>query len=408
MQAKHCVTLEADKCVGCINCMKRCPTEAIRVRNGKASINYAKCNGCGECIRVCTHHAKKAHSDSFGNIALYSYKIALVDATLYAQFNHLDNINIVLQGVLDIGFDAVFEVAQGAELVSQYTAKILPTLKKPVLSTACPAITELVLMRFHNLSDNLLPLAMPVDVVAKLARKQAEKIPGLASEDIGIFYISPCASMVSALKSGLGWSQPLVDGVLSTSDVYFPLVNAMNNITNPPTLSRCGQQGLSWSMCGGEASQQKCKHISVDGIDNCIAILQLLEDDKLSDIDFIELCACPSGCVGGVLNIENAYVAKSKLETLSEKLPNRCNTLSQYKLPDDFFVWDSFPDVSNALSMGSNRIEALAKLAQAEEVFATLPKLDCCACGAPSCRAFSEDVARGLVPRSACKGRRQL
>ena len=34
----HSVTLDRDKCKGCINCIKRCPTEAIRVREGKASI----------------------------------------------------------------------------------------------------------------------------------------------------------------------------------------------------------------------------------------------------------------------------------------------------------------------------------------------------------------------------------
>ena len=34
----HSVTLDAEKCKGCTNCIKRCPTEAIRVRNGKAQI----------------------------------------------------------------------------------------------------------------------------------------------------------------------------------------------------------------------------------------------------------------------------------------------------------------------------------------------------------------------------------
>ena len=34
----HSVTLDKDLCKGCINCIKRCPTEAIRVRDGKAHI----------------------------------------------------------------------------------------------------------------------------------------------------------------------------------------------------------------------------------------------------------------------------------------------------------------------------------------------------------------------------------
>ena len=34
----HSVYLDSDKCTGCITCLKRCPTQAIRVRDGKAHI----------------------------------------------------------------------------------------------------------------------------------------------------------------------------------------------------------------------------------------------------------------------------------------------------------------------------------------------------------------------------------
>ena len=71
----HSVTLDSDKCVGCTNCIKRCPTEAIRVRNGKAHIISERCIDCGECIRVCPHHAKKANSDPLESIGAFEYKI---------------------------------------------------------------------------------------------------------------------------------------------------------------------------------------------------------------------------------------------------------------------------------------------------------------------------------------------
>ena len=58
----HSVRLNPDLCKGCINCIKRCPTEAIRVRNKKALINSKFCIDCGECIRVCPHHAKYAQA----------------------------------------------------------------------------------------------------------------------------------------------------------------------------------------------------------------------------------------------------------------------------------------------------------------------------------------------------------
>ena len=37
-QFVHSVTLEKRLCNGCTNCIKRCPTGAIRVRDGKAAI----------------------------------------------------------------------------------------------------------------------------------------------------------------------------------------------------------------------------------------------------------------------------------------------------------------------------------------------------------------------------------
>ena len=59
----HSVTLDRDKCMGCTNCIKRCPTEAIRVRDRKAYIEAERCIDCGECIRICPHHAKRAVCD---------------------------------------------------------------------------------------------------------------------------------------------------------------------------------------------------------------------------------------------------------------------------------------------------------------------------------------------------------
>ena len=60
---KHSVVLEYKRCLGCTTCIKSCPTEAIRVRNGKAAILNARCIDCGVCIQVCPHKAIKSISD---------------------------------------------------------------------------------------------------------------------------------------------------------------------------------------------------------------------------------------------------------------------------------------------------------------------------------------------------------
>ena len=95
----HSVHLDEDLCRGCINCIKRCPTQAIRVRGGKARINKKFCIDCGECIRVCPYHAKQAAYDKLDAIRRYEYTVALPAPSLYSQFNNLDDVNIVLNAL---------------------------------------------------------------------------------------------------------------------------------------------------------------------------------------------------------------------------------------------------------------------------------------------------------------------
>lgn len=121
----HSVTLDESKCVGCTNCIKRCPTEAIRVRSGKAVIMSERCIDCGECIRICPHHAKRAKHDHLSMLEKFTYKIALPAPSLYGQFNNLDDQDYVLSGLKKLGFDDVMEVSGAAELVSEATRRLM-------------------------------------------------------------------------------------------------------------------------------------------------------------------------------------------------------------------------------------------------------------------------------------------
>ena len=173
----HSVRLDKDKCKGCTNCIKRCPTQAIRVRAGKAHIINERCIDCGECVRVCPHHAKYISRDSLSQIVDYKYRIALPAPALYAQFNNLENATPILRALPLLGFDAVFEVAAAAELVSEATRFMMKEnkLKLPVISSACPAVVRLIRVRFPDLLENLLPINSPVELAAKLAREKAVK-----------------------------------------------------------------------------------------------------------------------------------------------------------------------------------------------------------------------------------------
>ena len=399
------VMLDPDKCKGCITCMKRCPTEAIRVRNGKAKVLYERCVACGECVRLCPHQAKLASFDSFDVINNYKYKIAVVAPALYGQFNNLDDINIILNGLLQIGFDDVFEVSRAAELVTAATKKYMKHHKyqqRPIISTACPAVLELILVRFHSLADRLLPMKAPVDIAINLAREEAVK-KGVKKEDIGVFFISPCPAKVFALKTGMGLEKPEADGVLSIAEVYKKLLPAMKNLTEVKPLAKSGSLGLSWASSGGEAAGVcDVKFLAADGIENVINGLKELEDDKLQYLDFVELNACNGGCVGGVLNVENPFVAKARIRALRKNLKYTASEPIAEDKDESFYLWDKMPEVKDVFRLDENRRVAMQKLAVIENVLSTLPGLDCGGCGAPSCRAFAEDVAAKEVSKDEC------
>ena len=201
----HSVSLDKKKCLGCMNCIKRCPTQAIRVRHGKATIISERCIDCGECIRICPHHAKTAKSDPLEAINGFKYKIALPAPSLYGQFNNLDDINYILSALSELGFDKIFEVAKGAEIISDATRKLLKekTLKNPVISSACPAVCRLIRISYPDLIDNVLELNTPMDESARLARLEAKAETGLGDEDIGVFFITPCPAKITAIKNPL-------------------------------------------------------------------------------------------------------------------------------------------------------------------------------------------------------------
>lgn len=401
----HSVVLEEDKCCGCTNCIKRCPTEAIRVRDGKANIITERCIDCGECIRVCPHHAKKARSDSIEEIEKFKYKIAIPAPALFGQFNNMDDIDIVLNGLLKLGFDSVYEVSRGAELVSQATRQLIREnkLKHPIISSACPAVVRLIKQRFPDLCENVMPMKAPMEVSAMLAKKYAMEETGLPMEDIGAFFITPCPAKVTEINRPMDVNKrSYCDGAIAISKIYPKLTSAMDKLTNIEPLANSGVIGVGWATSGGEsAAMLGDRYLAADGIENVIRVLEELEDERIRNVDFVELNACTGGCVGGVLTVENPYVAQARIHTLRKYLP-----VSQNHLKDgvpDKMMWDKPLEYDeNVLSLDKNINKAMEMMEQIEKIEASLPGLDCGSCGAPSCHAMAEDIVKGSAKETEC------
>ena len=227
----HSVRLNKEACAGCTACVKRCPTRAIRVRDGKARIIAEKCIDCGECIRVCPHHAKRAIYDPLSILEDHKYNIALPAPALYGQFRNLEDVDILLSGLLKLGFDDVFEVSKAAELVSAATRASIDRLEKPVISSACPAVTRLIRVRFPGLIDHVLPINAPVEIAGKMARAIAKEKTGLSDEEIGVIFITPCPAKVTAIRMPLGLDKSALTGAVAISEIFAPLAHEMGHLS---------------------------------------------------------------------------------------------------------------------------------------------------------------------------------
>ncbi len=403
-KSSHSVTLDREKCKGCTTCIKQCPTQAIRVRRGKATIIREHCIDCGVCIRVCPHHAKKAVCDPFEMLEQFQYKVALPAPSLYGQFRNLDDVNIVLGGLLKLGFDAVYEVSRGAEMVSDYTRRRMKeTTDYPVISSACPAVVRLICNRFPNLVDHIAPHAAPIDIAAVHAREEAVAATGLPPDQIGVFFITPCPAKVTAIRSPLGMEKSPLDGALSMSDVYVRLLSVMKPGEPAPQLAKSGIIGIGWATSGGEASSLLGEHyIAVDGIEDVIRVLSDIEDDKLPELHFVELNACTQGCVGGCLTVENPYVAKSRIKQLMKLLPVSRNKMAPGDDVPGRLLFQKKLQPENGRALDQDFARAMEKMQRIEELVKALPGLDCGSCGAPTCRALAEDVVQGHASEEDC------
>lgn len=398
----HSVYLEDEKCTGCITCLKRCPTQAIRVRNGKAHIISEFCIDCGECIRHCPHHAKHTRRDFLSDLDRFEYTVALPAPSLYSQFNNVRDNDILLTALTLMGFDGVFEVSAGAEIVSELSRTYInehPELH-PLISTACPTIERLIRVRFPGLIPHLLPLLPPMEAAAILARRRAVEKTGLPEDKIGIVFLSPCPSKITFIHEPLGMGKSNIDAVLAIKDIYPVLLSHMKEAEQHPishTLS--GRIGKGWAISGGEAYGIISDHyLAADGIENVIRVLEDLEDEKfLPGLQFVELNACSAGCVGGVLTVENPYIAKAKVKQAFKYEPvlhMHCADLPEFR-PEDF-LWTQKVSYEPVYTLGANIFESMEKIMESQQILSGLPGLDCGSCGSPTCKALAEDIVKGV------------
>jgi ArsR family metal-binding transcriptional regulator len=255
-------------------------------------------------------------------------------------------------------------------------------------------------------------LKPPLDISALHIRRELVS-KGIPEEETGIFYVTPCAAKIAAIKDPVGELSSAITGVINM-DILFNKVYKQvkqRNIQSCtlPIGRKLSKKATCWSLTNGEAPYVKGRSLAIDEIKNVIDFLERLENEEVSDIDFLELRACDESCAGGVLTISNRFLTAERLRNHSEDLPEQ-----EYQHPDatssilenkEFLM--QHIDIGeikprSMMKLDENMAEAMKKMEKVNRIMQLLPMVDCGICGAPSCQALAQDIAQGYANINHC------
>ena len=188
--------------------------------------------------------------------------------------------------------------------------------------------------------------------------------------------------------------------MLAIKDVYPKLLACMKTVVGEdyPVIGTSGKIGISWGHSGGEASGLFTEnYLAADGIENVIRVLEDMEDQKFTNLRFVELNACNGGCVGGVLTVENPYVAEVKLKRLRKYMPVARSHMHESE--ENVIKWTTGVQYEPVFRLGNNMMESFSRLNQVERLMKKFPGLDCGSCGAPTVRPWQRILSGGMPMR---------
>lgn len=413
----HALEINLDHCIGCSRCMKICPTEAIRIRKGKAHILEHRCIDCGKCHETCPTKAIYVKEDDFEDIHKWPHSVALVPAVFLGQFPSDMRVSRIYAALKDLGFRHVFEVESAAAIYADakhaYAREHTDTM--PLISSFCPAIVRMIQIKYPSLVENIIPVKAPLDISAQYALKELQE-QGIPREEVGLFYITPCAAKIAAVKAPVGEEKSIIDGVINMDSLYnrvFKKIKEQGKDYIFPALRtpRLSSDAILSTLTNGERRICMAKRsYSIDGIQNVMDFLDKLENDEVEGVEFLELRACDQSCAGALFSCDNRFLCGERMYARARKAAERERNgemprdreMDQYK---EYLIEQAKARPAAARSMmilDKDITKALEKMEKIENLKNYLPQVDCGLCGAPTCEAFSTDVVCGQACLGEC------
>lgn len=404
----HAIQILEDNCTGCTACVRVCPTEAIRVRDRKAVIDPNRCIDCGNCVAACQFHAIIPRSDSLELLKNFKHKVAIISTSYAGQFTEDISYGVAKQALYELGFDEVAEEAMVTNFMIRMIREYIRENrdKRPILSSNCPAVVRLIQVKYPALLPNLFHQEAPMSILTRYLREKIAAERNLKDNELGIFLIVPCVAHVTAVHQPEGAYKHLQDGAFSIGMIYGKVREHLKKVQNNPTEIETYGKGLTWALSGVQAELVDCEDIralSVNGIENVMDILSRVEDHYLDQYDYIVLRSCTNGCVGGCLNVENPFVAMSRIKKMIKDAPERNFNEEPLSALHDEGEFDVAPLAPRSiLELDKDIKSAIQKMKKINEFLILLPGLNCSACGSPSCYALAEDIVQGHASIDDC------
>jgi len=178
-----------ERCRVCYTCVRECPVKAIRIINGQAEVISERCIACGNCTRVCSQGAKAYMNTTSGVFELLKGSkpvYAMLAPSFIAEFDEFNDYRQVVGMIRKLGFDKVFEVAFGADLVAvEYKKLIHKKNVRGYISSDCPAIVAYIEKHHPEIVGNLAPIVSPMLALTRFLRNRYGK-------NFNLVFIGPC------------------------------------------------------------------------------------------------------------------------------------------------------------------------------------------------------------------------
>jgi iron only hydrogenase large subunit-like protein/nitrogen-specific signal transduction histidine kinase len=402
-----------DICKKCYSCVRTCPTKAIEVHGGQANIIEHKCIACGNCVAMCSQRAKRVVSSVEQTLEFLKQDDAKVFALLAPSFPaaFLDvEPDKLLGAVRACGFDGLFEVAFGADLVSYRYHQLYKSIDDPtedfMISSPCPAVVSFVEKIYPNLVPHLAPSLSPMEAMARVIRDKID--PGAK-----IVFIGPCVA-----KKSERTRLKIVDAVLTFSeltDLFDRQViepgQCVPSDFDPPH----SNLGKIYPLTGGLL---KAADIDSDIIDSPVYVVEGAErvrellkvlSTRVKNGEsvvnkFFDLLFC-EGCIAGP-EMPNTLSHYERKKYIVQFMKNRSIV---HNIEEWASSHEQYLDVDLSKSFyPAEKVDYSIPEEEIERILAMTDKhspedeLNCRACGYESCREKAQAVYRGIAEVEMC------